>query len=100
MGQIGAAGLKARQNQVFLLDVRQPGEYRRRHIAGARLIPLSQLAQHLHALPSGREIGCICHSGSRSEEATRQLALAGFKATNLQGGMLAWSGSGLLVRKG
>jgi len=100
VGQIDAAGLQARQNQVFLLDVRQPDEYRQGHIAGARLIPLDQLAQRLHELPRDREIVCICRSGSRSGQATRQLAQAGFKVTNLQGGMIAWSGSGLPVRKG
>ena len=30
-----------------LLDVRQPGEYRRKHIPGAVLAPLPQLADYL-----------------------------------------------------
>ncbi|MFH1058143.1 MAG: rhodanese-like domain-containing protein [Pseudomonadota bacterium] len=34
-----------RADQFTLLDVRQPGEYERAHIPGARLIPLPQLSE-------------------------------------------------------
>jgi rhodanese-related sulfurtransferase len=100
IGQIDAVGLKARQNQVFLLDVRQPEEFRQGHISGAKLIPLDQLQQRIHDLPRDREIVCICHSGNRSRQATRLLAQSGYQATNLQGGMISWTGSGLPVKKG
>lgn len=30
-----------------LIDVRQPAEYERGHLAGARLIPVGQLQEHL-----------------------------------------------------
>lgn len=100
VGQIDAAGLKARQNQVFLLDVRQPEEYRQGHINGAKLIPLDQLQHRIHELPRDREIVCVCRSGNRSGHATRLLTKAGYQATNLRGGMISWTGSGLPVRKG
>jgi rhodanese-related sulfurtransferase len=84
----------------FLLDVREPEEYRQGHIAGSKLIPLGQLQQRLPELPRDREIICVCHSGSRSSSATRALASAGYSAVNLRGGMLGWSRAGLPVQKG
>lgn len=83
----------------LVLDVREPDEFRGGHISGARHIPLGSLKQRMHALPRGREIVCVCRSGSRSRSAVSQLAAAGFQAVNLRGGMLAWSGAGLPVRR-
>ncbi|MBI5667868.1 MAG: rhodanese-like domain-containing protein [Chloroflexi bacterium] len=84
----------------FLLDVRQPEEFRAGHIAGAKLIPLDQLSARLHELPRDREILCVCRSGSRSGVAARQLASAGFTSANLGGGMIAWQRAGLPVKPG
>jgi rhodanese-related sulfurtransferase len=84
----------------ILLDVRQPDEYRQGHIQGAVLAPLGELRSRMGELPKDREIICICRSGSRSSDATRQLSQAGFKAQNLQGGMLAWTRAGLPVKRG
>ncbi len=97
-GQVNAR-LSAKP-QPFLLDVRQPEEYREGHIAGATLIPLGNLPGKLDQLPRDREIICVCRSGNRSHSATRQLKAAGLNAVNLQGGMLAWARHGLPVKKG
>ncbi len=86
--------------QPFLLDVRQPEEYREGHIPGATLIPLGSLPGKLNQLPRDREIICVCRSGNRSHSATRQLKAAGLNAVNLQGGMIAWTRHGLPVKKG
>jgi sulfur-carrier protein adenylyltransferase/sulfurtransferase len=43
------------------------------------------------ALDSRREIVVYCRSGVRSADATRRLRAAGFRATNLAGGILRWS---------
>ncbi len=84
----------------FLLDGRQPEEFRAGHIPGAKLIPLAQLGTRMNELPKTQEIICVCRSGNRSLSATRQLAGAGYRVTNLRGGMIAWSRSGLPVTKG
>ncbi len=84
----------------FLLDVRQPDEYREAHVAGAALIPLGELGRRVHELPRDRDIICVCRSGNRSGAATRHLISAGFKASNLSGGMIGWSRAGLPVKKG
>ena len=84
----------------FLLDVRQPEEFRSGHIPGAKLIPLGDLRTRLNELPKNQEILVICRSGNRSLSATRHLASAGYNAVNIRGGMNAWSNAGLPVSKG
>jgi len=84
----------------FVLDVRQPAEYQSGHITGAKLIPLGELRNRMNELPENREIVCVCASGNRSGSATRMLTKAGFEATNMQGGMLAWQRSNLPIKKG
>ncbi len=84
----------------FLLDVRQPDEFAAGHIAGAQLIPLGELPRRLSELPREREILCVCWSGSRSQAAAQQLIAAGFKVTNINGGMMAWQQAKLPVKKG
>lgn len=98
--QIDAATLNKEKAKYYLIDVRQPEEYRQGHISGAKLIPLRQLATRTQELPAGREIVCICHSGSRSRSAAKKLSAAGFKAVNLRGGMIAWMRASLPVKKG
>ena len=82
----------------LLIDVRQPNEYKAGHIRQAKHIPLGQLSQRMHDLPQGREIICVCRSGSRSGSAVRQLEKAGFNAINLKGGMIGWQRAGLPVK--
>ncbi len=88
------------QPRPFLLDVRQPEEFRDGHIPGAKLIPLGELAGRMGELPRDREIICVCRSGSRSHSATRHLTSAGYNAVNLTGGMNAWARHGLPVKRG
>ena len=84
----------------FILDVRQPEEFREGHISGAKLIPLGELRERMKELPKDREIVCVCASGSRSSSAVRQLAYAGFNVINMKGGMFVWQRSTLPVKKG
>ncbi len=84
----------------FLLDVRQPEEFKQGRIEGAKLIPLGQLTERLDEVPQDREILCICHSGSRSGMAAHQLASRGYQVKNLRGGMIGWQQSGLPVKRG
>lgn len=84
----------------FALDVREPDEYAAGHVAGARLIPLGQLAQHLQAIPRDRTTVVICRSGRRSGEAVGLLQAAGLTGSlNLTGGMIAWRRAGLPVEE-
>lgn len=85
---------------VFLLDVRQPQEFKAGYIPGAKLIPLHELPARMNELPKDREILCICRSGARSGAAARQLQNAGFNALNVRGGMIAWQQAGYAIKKG
>ncbi len=84
----------------LLIDVRQPDEYRQAHIAGAKLIPLNELYKRMKELPQGREIVCVCASGSCSRSAAKILAKEGFTVFDMQGGMHAWRRMKLPVQKG
>ena len=84
----------------FLLDVREPDEYRSGHIAGAKLIPLGELGKRMNEVPQGREIVCVCASGSRSVSAARQLIAAGYTTSSLRRGMLAWQQKKFPIKKG
>ncbi len=92
--EIAPRELKARLDRgdnVFILDVREPHEYKICNLSGY-LIPLGELARRAHELDSSREIVAHCRSGKRSAEAVEFLRKAGFrKVWNLKGGILAWS---------
>ena len=84
---------------VLVLDVRQPGEWRRGHIRGSVNVPLSQLKAKLAKLPRDRTIVAVCASGHRSAFAARTLRRAGFEVENLKGGMRGWSRAALPVTR-
>lgn len=75
-----------------LIDVREPFEHDIARISAARLIPLGELETRINELPRTGTLILQCHSGGRSEHATRLLREAGFdNAVNLEGGIDAWS---------
>lgn len=84
----------------FVLDVRQPDEYEAGHVPGAVLVPLDQLEGRLGELPKGAPLLVICKSGGRSAIAVSALAGAGYDATNVAGGTMAWIESGHPVAEG
>ncbi len=86
-------------DNLLLLDVREPAEFREGHVAGSRLAPLDQLAFQLDDLPRDRQIVAICRSGNRSGVATAMLRRAGFDAVNMRGGMIDWVKRGLPVER-
>lgn len=79
----------------FVLDVRTPQEYDGPlgHIEGSRLIPVQELPQRLGELSEvkNQHIFVICRFGGRSARATRMLLDAGFRASNVAGGMQVWN---------
>lgn len=89
-----AADLLAARS-VVALDVRHDAEWKTGHIQGAIHIPLTQLSDRLHQLPSDKTIVTVCRSGHRSALAARTLARAGHDVLNLSGGMSAWARAGL-----
>jgi rhodanese-related sulfurtransferase len=84
----------------YLLDVRQPQEFRAAHIADAKLIPIGELSRRINEIPRGREVVCICTTGHRSAPAVRKLAAEGYTALSLKNGMIAWQTAKLPIKKG
>jgi len=80
-----------------VIDVRAPHEHEAGHIAGTRLIELSELSARAGEIDSERPVVFYCRSGARSAMATDAFAQAGYDAHNMTGGMLAWEASGLPI---
>ncbi len=93
--QLSAAG-----DGALLLDVRTPAEFNAGHVAGARLLPLSELARDPSQLEAheGQPLYVICRSGNRSAQASRLLCQEGCEEVfNISGGMNSWSRAGFPV---
>lgn len=76
-----------------LIDVREPNEYERGHIRGARNIPLSQLKQSLNAIRPDKPVYLYCQNTSRSARAAHILHKNKYQDLNiLQGGFRKWTG--------
>lgn len=93
--EITVKDLKARVDQkkkFVLIDVREPSEFAICKIPGAKLVPLSTVAEHANELDTADEIVVHCHFGGRSAKAVALLQKMGFKKIwNLKGGIDAWS---------
>ena len=93
--QLSVKELKARRDagdeDVFLLDVREPYEYQIAQIGGT-LIPQNDVPNRLAEIPRDREIVVQCRSGARSQRIAELLKQSGYtQVVNLAGGILAWS---------
>lgn len=78
----------------FFLDCREPEEYATAKIAGAMLLPMSQLADRAAELePRKNELVVVhCHHGGRSLRVAMWLRKQGFaQACSMAGGIDVWS---------
>jgi rhodanese-related sulfurtransferase len=95
MTEISVDDLKRRRDaneDLVLLDVREPDEIATAVIAGATTIPMAQIPGHLAELPTDRPIVVMCHHGGRSASVTGFLNANGYpNAVNLDGGIDAWA---------
>ena len=79
-----------------IIDVRQPNEWERGHIAQAELVPLSGIYSFGKALqdlniPPDEEVIFVCAAGQRSATASEIASVAGLKKVyNLANGMNGW----------
>ena len=80
-----------------VIDVRQPDEWARGHIAEAELVPLNGIYSFGKALkdlqlPEDEDIIFVCASGQRSASASEIALVAGLKKVyNLANGMNGWT---------
>lgn len=92
---VNALDLNTGRADHHLVDVREDDEWLAGHIEGSQHIPLGELGERVGELPTGRSIVAVCRSGSRSGAAVRGLRQLGYDAENLDGGVTAWTKSGL-----
>jgi hydroxyacylglutathione hydrolase len=81
-----------------VLDIRNPGEWKAKHIPQSLNIPLNHLQERLAEIPRGRRIAVHCAGGYRSSIAASILHQHGI--TNLiemAGGLAAWDAAKLPV---
>ena len=84
------------KGQAVLFDVRDPDEFARRHVKGARLRPLASLESAPLDVPAGALPIFTCRSGMRTAaNCARLAAVSGGQAVVLAGGVDGWAAAGL-----
>ena len=89
------------RQKAVLIDVSEPAEYAAGHAAGARSVPLAQLAES-NDLPKNKTLPLVvvCPTGTRAARAVATLKKLGFENTRvLAGGFAAWREANLPVEK-
>jgi adenylyltransferase/sulfurtransferase len=85
--------LQDADEDIFLIDVREPAEYEIVSIPGATLIPKNEflLGNALEKMPQDKKIVLHCKTGVRSAEVLAVLHAAGFSdAVHVGGGVIGW----------
>lgn len=88
------------KENIQLIDCRERPEWDEAHIAGATLLPLSELEQKFDTVLKDKNAQIIiqCRSGARSMKACMFLLSKGFTdLTNLEGGITKWINEGYPV---
>jgi rhodanese-related sulfurtransferase len=93
---------RIQEEDVTILDVRPPEEFRAGHISGAISVPLQQLEFMLARLPKDQEIVAYCRGPYcvLSIQAVELLNEKGFHAVRLEEGVQDWQAMGLPVASG
>jgi len=82
-------------DEIVLLDVRAPLEFKESHIEGAVNIPVADLRTRYNELDPKKTTVAICSSGNRSSLGASILKQQGFKdVVNVAGGMTGYSTAG------
>jgi rhodanese-related sulfurtransferase/DNA-binding HxlR family transcriptional regulator len=87
------------RGDVVVLDVRPKPEYKAGHIAGARSVPLDELASLTPKLPRSRQIVAYCRGPYcvYADDAVRLLQARGLEARRLDVGFPEWRRAGLPI---
>jgi rhodanese-related sulfurtransferase len=84
-----------RDDEVQLVDVREPYEVAAGRLAGARHVPMNELSAQAQTLDRDKPVLFYCRVGGRSGMAAGAFRQAGFRAYSLAGGILDWHRRGL-----
>ena len=79
-------------DDIYLLDVREPEELQRSMIEGSVNIPLAEIFQPggMDSIPTDKPVVVICGSGNRATIASYVMAQEGIDFQILQGGIKSW----------
>jgi thioredoxin len=88
-------------NDVTVLDVRTPEEYKMKHIEDAVNIDIyrNDFESAISGLDKSKPVYVYCKSGGRSGDASAILQREGFEVYNLEGGLMAWENQNLELVK-
>jgi len=91
LGTAEAIQIVNQRNGIFL-DIREPAEFKKEHIAESMSLPLSTLEANVAKLKDPEQpIILVCASGQRARTAAKQLRSNGFSNIYvLTGGLNAW----------
>lgn len=84
---------KMNDGNTAVIDVRELDEYNKGHIEGAVNVPLSKINEQISSLDAykNNQLLIVCQEGSRSANAGKMIAKAGFKDIFvISGGMQSW----------
>ena len=90
------------REKAIVVDVREPEEYVKGHVANAKNIPLTQLDERLPQVAKNKSLPVVlvCATGARAVRAEAAAKKLGYeKAQALAGGMKAWREASLPVVK-
>lgn len=89
--------LRAKNNEIILIDVRPHDEFETAHLPFALSIPAGELSKHLRLLPKNKEIVAYCRGPYcfLAKEVVEILRRKGFKAKRLQDSVYEWKSYGL-----
>jgi len=80
----------------ILIDIREPAEYAREHILGARMVPLGAIDRHDFDRDHDKAVVFHCRTGNRTAVNAGKLLARDFReAYALAGGLEAWKAAGL-----
>ncbi len=80
---------------IFLLDVREIGEWEEGYIEGANHIYVGDLKKNLNKVPKDKNVVVYCDTGNRASIAASLLKINGYEnVANVLGSIRAWKGAG------
>lgn len=86
----------------FLLDIRTPGEFTKKRIAGATLVDMSKpdFSKKISDLDREKTYMLYCEVGGRSWQTMLYMSQLGFKNVyNMKGGIAAWEKEGFPIER-
>lgn len=91
---------KSEPRNIFILDVRTPGEFSEGRVPGSVLIPMRDVPSNMSRIDKTKKIVVVCATGARSGAVADYLIRNGYPwVKNYSGGMMDWSRRGLPIEK-